>query len=145
MKITRQQAKIASMLLNQYDFKDLYNKYSVSRNFSKLRSIVDETDIECLLFELQNALKDEKGGVIEDDKQKCILSPEGRVIVVRARSSYLKEEVEFEPFAFRNNEESQQFALQAIGLDLAFLISQEIMDFFEKKEDIQQEVKEQIA
>ncbi len=128
MQIKESQATTAVQALTaRINFANEVNKYASSRNVKKLKRIMEDAGDFANEARIKHCFKDKDGCPVKDDKGNFKFKPENEkefIKEIKARGETL---VDFEPYKFRKNEETEALKYLFINSDLEFLLSDDLL------------------
>lgn len=135
MQITKNQAVTAfTALTKNSKFENEVNKYAASRNIKKLKNITEGVEEFTQEVRLKHCFKDKDGCPVKDEKGNMKFVPSSEKEFSKEIKAHLEEMVDFDPYQFRDNTETQQFKWMFINSDLEFLLDDSLLEEPKDKE-----------
>ena len=128
MKITKNQAITAFKALTQnLNLSNEVNKYAASRNIKKLKATTESIEEFTQEKRLEHCFKDKDECPVKDERGNMKFKPAQEKEFTKAIKAHMDEEVEFDPYQFRNNPEMQSLKYMFINSDLEFLLDESLL------------------
>jgi len=128
MKISRTQAITTMNFLVADRFVNDVNKYAASRNVKRVKKNGEDVDEFTQEKRLQYCFKDKDQCPVKNDKGAFKFTEANEKAFTKDLKEYMAEEVDFEPYVFKNNNETAGMKYIFINSDLEFLLDESLLE-----------------